>query len=297
MAVPASAAAAPSRRQLTILFCDLVDSTTLASQLDPEDLQEVVLAYQTICSEVIERFDGYIAQYFGYGLLSYFGYPHTHEDAAQRAVRSGLGIVEAMGTLNTRLAHDHGVQLAVRLGVHTGLAIIGAVGRTRRQEPLAFGETPTLAMRLQSLAGPNQVVLSARTQRLAGGEFAYEDLGVKALPEAPEPLRVYSVRGERSVASRFVAATAAGLAPLVGRNEEIGFMLRRWAQAREGEGQVVLLAGEPGIGKSRLVQALYERIAAERHVLVQYQCSPYYTNSAFYPIIRQLERTARFLRD
>jgi class 3 adenylate cyclase len=296
-AAPAPDALAPSRRQLTVLFCDLVDSTALAGQLDPEDWHAVVLAYQATCTEVIQRFDGYIAQYLGDGLLIYFGYPHAQEDAAQRAVRSGLEIVEAMGALHTRLARDYGVRLAVRLGIHTGLVMVGAVGGAGRQEQLAFGETPNVAARLQSLAGPNQVVLSARTQRLMGGEFVYEDLGVHALLGVSEPLRVYSVRGEGSVESRFEAATAAGRTPLVGRDEEIGLLLRRWEQAKEGEGQVVLLAGEPGIGKSRLTQTLHERIAEEPHLRVQYQCLPYYTNSAFSPILRQLERAARFLRE
>jgi class 3 adenylate cyclase/predicted ATPase len=296
-AAPAPDALVPSRRQLTVLFCALVDSTALAGQLDPEDWHALVLAYQGTCAEVIQCFDGYIAQYLRDGLLVYFGYPHAQEDAAQRAIRSGLGIVDAMGTLHTRLAGDHGVRLAVRLGIHTGLVMVGAMGGAGRQEQLAFGETPNVAAWLQSLAGPNQVVLSARTQRLMGGEFAYEDLGVRALPGGSEPLRVYGVRGECSVESRFEAATVAGHTPLVGRDEEIGLLLRRWEQAKEGEGQVVLLAGEPGIGKSRLAQTLHERIADEPHLRVQYQCLPYYTNSAFSPILRQLERAARFLRE
>jgi class 3 adenylate cyclase len=280
-----------------VLSCDLVDATALAGQLDPEDWHAVVLAYQATCTEVIQRFDGYMAQYLGDGLLVYFGYPNAQEDAAQRAVRSGLGIVDAMGTLHTRLTRDHGVRLAVRLGIHTSLVMVGVVGGGGRQEQLAFGETPNVAVWLQSLAGPNQVVLSARTQRLVGGEFVYEDLGVHALPGVSEPLRVYGVRGECSVKSRFEAATAAGHTPLVGRDEEIGLLLRRWEQAKEGEGQVILLAGEPGIGKSRLAQTLHERIADEPHLRVQYQCLPYYANSAFSPILRQLERAARFLRE
>src|SRR5262245_39783520 len=183
------------------------------------------------------------------------------------------------------------------LGIHTGQVMVGTVGGSSRQEPLAFGETPHVAAWLHSLARPNQVVLSARTQRLVGGEFAYEDLGVHALPGGSEPLRVYSVRGEGSVASRFEAATAAGRTPFVGRDEELGLLLRRWEQAKEGEGQVVLLVGEPGIGKSRLTQTLHERMADEPHLRVPYQCLPYYTNSAFFPILRHLERAARFLRE
>jgi class 3 adenylate cyclase len=297
VAARAPDALVPSRRQLTVLSCDLVVATALAGQLDPEDWQAVVRAYHATCTEVIQRFDGYMAHYRGDGLLVYFGYPHAQEDAAQRAVRSGLGIVDAMGMLNARLARAHGVQLAVRLGIHTGLVLVGAVGGTDRQEPLAFGETPQVAAWLHRLARPNQVVLSARTQRLVGGAFVYEDLGVHTVPGGSEPLRVYGVRGECSVESRFEAATAAGLTPFVGRDEELGLLLRRWEQAKEGEGQVVLLVGEPGIGKSRLTQTLHERIADEPHLRVQYQCLPYYTNSAFSPILRQLERAARFLRE
>jgi class 3 adenylate cyclase/predicted ATPase len=297
VAAPAPDAIVPSRRQLTVLACDLVDATALAGQLDPEDWHAVVLAYHATCTEVIQRFDGYIAQYLGDGLLVYFGYPHAQEDAAQRAVRSGVGIVDAMRTLHMRLARDHGVRLAVRLGIHTGLVLVGAVGGADRQEQLAFGETPNVAVWLQSLARPNQVVLSVRTQRLVRGEFAYEDLGVHALPGVSEPLRVYSVRGESSIESRFEAATASGRTPFVGRDEELGLLLRRWEQAKEGEGQVVLLVGEPGIGKSRLAHTLRERIVDEPHLRVQYQCLPYYTNSAFSPILRHLEHAAQFLRE
>src|SRR5262245_30032216 len=183
------------------------------------------------------------------------------------------------------------------LGIHTGQVMVGTVGGSSRQEPLAFGETPHVAAWLHSLARPNQVVLSARTQRLVGGEFAYEDLGVHALPGGSEPLRVYSVRGEGRVASRFEAATATGRMPFVGRDAELGLLLRRWEQAKEGEGQVVLLVGEPGIGKSRLAHTMHERIVDEPHLRVQYQCLPYDTNSPSAPILRQLERAARFLRE
>src|SRR5262249_1148739 len=203
VAAPAPDALVPSRRQLTVLSCDLADATTLAGQLDPEDWHAVVRAYQATCTEVIQRFDGYTAQCLGDALLVYFGYPHAQEDAAQRAVRSGLGIVDAMETLHTRLARAHGVRLAVRLGIHTGLVMVGAVGGAGRQEQLAFGETPNVAARLQSLARPNQVVLSVRTQRLVRGAFVYQDLGVHALAWVREPLRGYSVRGEGSVQSAF----------------------------------------------------------------------------------------------
>jgi class 3 adenylate cyclase/predicted ATPase len=286
-----------SRRQLTMLVCALVNATALAERLDPEDLREVVLAYQAACTEVIQRFDGYIAQYLGDGLLVYFGYPHAHEDDAQRAVRTGLGILEAIGALNARLERANGLRLIARLGMHTGLVVVGVMGGRGRQERLALGQTPNIAAQLQSLALPNQVVLSERTQRLVGGAFDYDDLGVHALKEIDEPMRVYSVRRERRAVSRFDAATRTGLIPLVGREEELGLVLRRWEQAKEGEGQVVLLEGEPGIGKSRLTQAVHERMAKEPHIWLRYQCLPYYRHSAFYPFMVQIEWAARFARD
>jgi class 3 adenylate cyclase/predicted ATPase len=296
-ATPAYDASEASRRQLTMLVCNLVDATALAEQLDPEDLRDVVLAYQAACTDVIQRFDGYIAQYFGDGLLVYFGYPHAHEDDAQRAVRTGLGILEAVETLNARLERANGVRLIVRLGMHTGLVVVGVMGGRVRKEQLALGQTPNIAAQLQSLALPNQLVLSERTQRVVGGAFDYDDLGVHTLKEIAEPIRVYSVRGERRAVSRFDAATSTGLTPLVGREEELGLVLQRWEQAKEGEGQVVMLAGEPGIGKSRLTEAVHERMAKEPHIRLRYQCLPYYRHSAFYPFIVQLEWAARFARD
>ena len=244
------------RRQLTVLFCDLVDSTVLASQLDPEDLREVVRAYQDTCAKVIARFEGHIAQYLGDGLLVYFGYPLAHEDDAQRAVRAGLGIVEALGQLNTRLTQERGVQLAVRLGIHTGLVVVGEVGGGTRQEQLALGETPNLAARLQGIAAPNTLVISAATFQLLGGFFACQPLGTPPLKGQAQPLAVYRVLYESMARSRLEAAGSTGWTPLVGREQEVGLLLERWAQVKEGVGQVVLLSGEAGIGKSRLVQVL-----------------------------------------
>jgi class 3 adenylate cyclase len=300
----ASAHVAPSipeaeRRQLTVLFCDLVDSTGLARQLDPEDLREVVRAYQEACAKVIARFEGHIAQYLGDGLLVYFGYPSAHEDDAQRAVRAGLGIVEAMGQLNTRLTQERGVQLAVRLGSHTGLVVVGEVGGGTRQEQLALGETPNLAARLQGLAAPNTLVISAATFHLLGGFFACQPLGTPLLKGFAQPLAVYRVLYESMARSRLEAVGSTGLTPLVGREQEIGLLLERWAQVKQGVGQVVLLSGEAGIGKSRLVQVLKEQVAAEPQAwLTPYQCSPYYQHSALYPIIDRLERVVlRFERE
>jgi predicted ATPase/class 3 adenylate cyclase len=287
------------RRQLTVLFCDLVDSTALSSQLDPEDLREVVRAYQDTCAKVIARFEGHIAQYLGDGLLVYFGYPLAHEDDAQRAVRTGLGVLEALEQLHTRLTRERGVQLAVRLGVHTGLVVVGDVGGGSRQEQLALGETPNLAARLQGLAAPNTLVISAATFQLLGGFFACQPLGSPLLKGVAQPLAVYRVLYESMARSRLEAAGSTGLTPLVGREQEIGLLLERWAQVKAGVGQVVLLSGEAGIGKSRLVQVLQEHVAAEPQAwLTPCQCSPYHQHTALYPMIALLERVAlRFERE
>src|SRR5712691_3206878 len=287
------------RRQLTVLFCDLVDSTALAARLDPEELREVVRAYQEVCAKVVARFEGHIAQYLGDGLLVYFGYPLAHEDDAQRAVRAGLGLVEAVGQLNTRLGQEQGVHVAVRLGVHTGLVVVGNVGEGTRQEQLALGETPNLAARLQGIAAPNTLVISAATLQLLGGFFACQPLGTPPLKGLAQPLAVYRVLYESMARSRLEAAGSTGWTPLVGREQEIGVLLERWAQVKDGLGQVVLLSGEAGIGKSRLVQVLQEHVAAEPQAwLTPCQCSPYYQNTALYPWIDLLERVAlRFERE
>jgi class 3 adenylate cyclase/predicted ATPase len=281
------------RRQLTVLFCDLVDSTALATQLDPEELREVVRAYQETCAKVIARFEGHIAQYLGDGLLVYFGYPRAHEDDAQRAVRAGLGMIEAVAQLNTRLEHERGVHLAVRLGIHTGLVVVGEVGADTRHEQLALGETPNLAARLQGLAAPNTLVISAATVPLLGGFFACQALGPHLLKGFAQPIEVYQVLYESMARSRLEAAGSTGLTPLVGREQEIGLLRERWAQVKDGLGQVVLLSGEAGIGKSRLVQVLKDHVATEPQAwLTPCQCSPYHQNTALYPWIDLLERVA-----
>jgi len=287
------------RRQLTVLFCDLVDSTRLASQLDPEELLQVVQAYQATCAKVIARFEGHIAQYLGDGLLVYFGYPLAHEDDAQRAVRTGLGIIEAMGQFHTSLGPEREVHLAVRLGIHTGLVVVGDVGDGARQEQLALGETPNLAARLQDLAVPNTLVISAATFQLLGGFFACQPLGAPPLKGLAQPLAVYRVLYESMARSRLEAASSAGWTPLVGREQEIGVLRERWAQVKDGLGQVVLLSGEAGIGKSRLVQVLTEQVATEPQAwLTPCQCSPYHQHTALYPMIDLLERVAlRFDRE
>jgi class 3 adenylate cyclase/predicted ATPase len=301
MTVPPFASQPPDaeRRQLTVLFCDLVDSTPLASQLDPEDLREVVRAYQDTCAKVIARYEGYIAQYLGDGLLVYFGYPLAHEDDAQRAVRAGLGIVEALGQLNMRLEQERRVHLAVRLGIHTGLVVVGEVGSGTRQEQLALGETPNIAARLQGIAVPNTLVISAATFHLLGGFFACQPLGTSLLKGLAQPLAVYRVLYESMARSRLEAAGSTGWTPLVGREQEIGLLRERWAQVKDGVGQVVLLSGEAGIGKSRLVQVLTAQVASEPQAwLTPCQCSPYYQHTALYPMIDLLERVAlRFERE
>jgi class 3 adenylate cyclase len=234
-----------------VLFCDLVDSTVLASQLDPEEWREVVRAYQDTCARVIARFEGHIAQYLGDGLLVYFGYPLAHEDDAQRAVRAGLGVVEAMGQLNTRLTQERGVCLAVRLGIHTGQVVVGEIGGGPRQEQLALGETPNLAARLQGIAAPNTVVISAATLPLLGGFFAYQALGMHILKGFAQPIEVYQVLYESMARSRLEVAGRTGLTPLVGREPEVALLLERWAQVKVGLGQVVLLSGEAAVAQER----------------------------------------------
>ena len=225
------------RRQLTVLFCDLVDSTRLARQLDPEDWRDVVRAYQQACAAVIQRFDGYIAQYLGDGLLVYFGYPQAHEDAAERAVRTGLGLVEAMGPLNTTLARDHGVRLAARVGVHTGLVVVGAMGSGDRQEHLALGATPNLAARLQGQAAPDTVVISAATHQLVQGLFTCQALDTSALKGLDQPLEVYQVLGASAASSRWEAAVATGLTPLVGGRRNWGCCAAAGRRCRKGTGR------------------------------------------------------------
>src|SRR5438132_624516 len=230
------------RRQLTVMFCDLVDSTALAVRLDPEDLREVVRAYQTACEEVIQRYGGHIAQYLGDGFLIYFGYPQAHEDDAHRAVRAGLGILDAMGDLRTRLKQDNGIQLAVRIGIHTGLVVVGAMGGAGRQEQLALGEVPNIASRIEGLAAPNTLVISDATWRLVQGYFDGETLGAQTLRGVADPVTVYSVLSESGAQSRLDIASTRGLTPLVGRESEATFLVERWAQVKDGHGQVVLLS-------------------------------------------------------
>jgi predicted ATPase/class 3 adenylate cyclase len=283
------------RRQLTVMFCDLVGSTALASRLDPEDLREVIGKYHGDVARVVGRFDGFVAKYMGDGVLAYFGYPQAHEDDAERAIRAGLDIVATC----RQVPAPSGGTLRVRVGIATGLVVVGdLVGAGDSSERGVVGETPNLAARLQALAEPGSVVIEASTHKLTGGIFDYEELGKLELKGFAAPVAAWRVRGEGVVDSRFEALhSTATLTPLVGREEEIELVLRRWTQAKEGDGQVVLLTGEPGIGKSRLSIAFQERLRDEPHVRLRYFCSPHHQDSALYPIIVQLERAAGFERD
>jgi class 3 adenylate cyclase/predicted ATPase len=294
---PPSAASAPpeaERRQLTVLFCDLVDSTKLSSQLDPEDWRDVVRAYQRVCTDVIQRYDGHIAQLLGDGLLIYFGYPQAHEDDAQRAVRTGLGILDAMGDLNQGLQPAKGIQLAVRVGIHTGLVVVGAMGGAGRQEQLALGETPNIAARIQGLAAPNTVAISEATSRLVQGYFDCEALGGQTLRGVAEPVAVYQVLQESGARGRLDVAGTRGLTPLVGRESEVTLLLERWEQVKAGHGHIVLLTGDAGIGKSRLVQVLKEHVAHEPYMRWECRSLEYYQNTALFPLIDLFQRLLQF---
>jgi predicted ATPase/class 3 adenylate cyclase len=285
------------RRQLTVMFCDLVDSTTLASQLDPEDWREVVRAYQETAAAVVQRFDGHIAQYLGDGLLVYFGYPQAHEDDARRAVRTGLDLLEAMGGLNSRLTRHYGVQLAVRIGIHTGLVVVGDIGAGNRQEQLALGDTPNVAARIQGLAAPDTVVISPATFRLVRGYFLHQDLGTHALKGLTAPVQVYRILRESAAQSHLDVVGTSGFTPLVGRDSEVALLLERWAQSQNGAGQVVLLGGEAGIGKSRLVEVLREHVISQGATRIVFRCSPYHQHSALYPVLDHLQRFLQWQRD
>jgi class 3 adenylate cyclase len=266
------------------MLCDLVDSTKLSSQLDPEDYREVVREYQRVCSEVITRFDGHIAQYLGDGLLVYFGYPQSHEDEAQRAVYTGLGILNDLKQLNARLEPTKDIRLALRIGIHTGLVVVGDIGSGAKQEQLALGETPNLAARIQGLAAPDSVVISDATSRLVQGYFEFQELGEQHLRGVVQPVPVYCVLGDRGIQSRLDVASTRGLTPLVGREQEVRLLIERWEQAKDGQGQVILLSGEAGIGKSRLAQVLKDHVASEPHIRWECRSLPYYQNTALYPI-------------
>ena len=280
------------RRHVTVMFSDLVGSTALSARMDPEDLREVISAYQKCVADTVQRFGGFVAKYMGDGVLIYFGYPQAHEDDAERAVRGGLELVAAVSDLKTHAA------LQTRVGIATGLVVVGdLIGSGASQEQAIVGETPNLAARLQDIAEPNSVVIAESTRKLVGNLFELEDLGGQDLKGIAGPAGAWAVLRASSAEGRFEAMHASGLADVVGREEETELLLRRWSKAKSGEGQIVLLSGEAGIGKSRLTAALLERVAAEPHTRLRYFCSPQHTDSAFYPIISQMEHAAGLAHD
>ncbi len=288
--IPPAESQIAERRQVTVLFSDLVGSTALSARMDPEDLREVISTYQKAVTETVQRFGGFVAKYMGDGVLVYFGYPQAHEDDAERAVRAGLGLIQAVGGLMSSTS------LQTRVGIATGLVVVGdLIGAGEAQERGIVGETPNLAARLQGIAEPDTVIIAESTRKLIGNLFELQDLRTLDLKGIAGQVRAWAVLRPSAVESRFEALHASGLTQLVGREEEIDLLLRRWSKAKTGEGQVVLLSGEAGIGKSRLTAALLERLADEPHTRLRYFCSPQHTDSAFFPIIGQMERAAELV--
>ena len=279
------------RRQLTVMFCDLVGSTALSTKLDPEDLRTIIRAYHRCCAMLVERNGGYVAKYMGDGVLAYFGYPQAHENDAESAVQTGLALAEAVPSLST----STNPPLEVRVGIATGLVVVGdLIGTGSAQEQAVVGETPNLAARLQAIAEPGAVVIAENTRKLLGSLFEFQDLGLRELKGISGPVRAWAAL-RLTYESRFDALHTGALPPLVGREEDVELLLRRWSRSKLSEGQVVLLSGEAGIGKSRLAVALLERLAADPHTRLRYFCSPQHTDSALYPIIGQMERAAGLL--
>lgn len=290
-AVSPPARADAERRQLTVMFCDLVDSTALSVRFDPEELREVIRAYQDACAKVIAQYNGYVAKFLGDGVQVYFGYPQAHENDAERAARAGLGIVEAVSHINAVNGPLCGLELAVRVGVNTGLVVVGdIIGEGAAEQASVVGETPNVAARLQTLARPNQVVVGPLTRELVGEAFVCEDLGANHLKGIADPVRAWRIVRERDIDDDFESKRIGDGLQLVGRQEEIGLLVRSWEASKNGHGQVALVQGEAGIGKSRLVEALRAKVSGEDHLWITTRCSPYHVNSALYPVIEQLKR-------
>ena len=292
-ALDTQARAGAERRQLTVMFCDLVGSPELSAHLDPEDLREVIVAYHRTVAEGVAGFNGFVAKYMGDGVLVYFGYPQAHEDDAERAVRAGLGVIDAVRRLDVKA-----VKLRARIGIATGLVVVGdLIGEGSAQEQPVVGETPNLAARLQAQAAPDAVVIAASTRGLLGALFEYRELGAVELKGIAGPVPTWQVLCPSVVASRFEALRGSALSPLIGRDEELDLLSRRWTQAAASQGRAVLLSGEPGIGKSRLTAELQQRIEGEPHTRLRFFCSPHHQDSALRPFIGQLERAAGFAHD
>jgi class 3 adenylate cyclase/predicted ATPase/predicted RNA-binding Zn-ribbon protein involved in translation (DUF1610 family) len=280
------------RRQLTVLFCDLVGSTELSAGLDPEDFGAIIAGYRRCIVETIGRFGGFVARHHGDGAVVYFGYPHAHEDDGERAVQASLALVQAIAALPAK------EKLSARIGIATGVALVGDMSDGAiSEEHGILGDTPNLAARLQSLAKPGGVVISGRTKTIAGPQFEYLDLGKVDVKGFARPIAAWQVAGRTAVTTRSHALQSSDLLPLIGRDEEMELILSRWKRARSGEGQVVLLSGEAGIGKSRLTVALLERLAREPHIRLRCFCSPQHTDSTLYPVIGEMLRAAHFAHD
>lgn len=273
------------RRQLTVMFVDLVGSTALSGQLDPEDMRGVITSYQNTVAGVVTRFEGHVAKYMGDGVLCYFGWPHAHEDDAERAVRAGQAIMQAMAGMSS----PGGRPLSARAGIATGLVVVGdLIGEGAAQENAVVGDTPNLAARIQGLAEPGQVAVADATRLLLGDMFELADLGGHALKGIDGETRAFAVIGERAVESRFEARSGGSVAQMVGRDHELALMLERWQRTKATEGQLVLLTGEAGIGKSRITRAMIDAVSGEDHIRLNYQCSPYHIDSSLYPAIQHL---------
>ncbi|MBV9118526.1 MAG: DUF2791 family P-loop domain-containing protein, partial [Acetobacteraceae bacterium] len=289
-AAPIQHTAKPERRQVTVMVCDLVRSTELTERLDPEEMSQIIRQFQGSVAAAISRFDGFLDRFLGDGVIAFFGYPRAHEDAAERAVRSALMALEGIGAITT----SAGERIAVRIAIASGSALFeGMVAYGAVREPVVVSEVVNLAARLQSIAPEDAVVVAPRTRRLLHELFVLDDLGPYDLKGIAQPVRVWRVIGERRAGTRFEAAHGPALAPIVGRDAEITLLAERWRSVREGEGQVVLLSGDAGMGKSRIAQMLRSHVAKDKHIVLSYQCSPYHRNSALHPVIAQLNHAAR----
>ena len=278
------------RRQLTVVFCDVVESTSLSDRLDPEALQEIIRAYQSASAQAIQKFDGYIAQYLGDGLLVYYGFPHAHEDDAERAIWSGLEILDSIRSLNAELEHP----IDIRVGIHTGHVVMGEMGSGAQAGQLALGNTPNIAARIQGIAAPGQLLVSDSTAKLVRGQFKTKDLGKHELKGITEHIQLYEIASASEARGRFDAAAATGISKMVGRVEELNILRRHWSEVKNGSGQVVLISGEAGIGKSRLIRKIKEEITTEGVPRIEFHCSPYHQNSALHPIVEHLKRLLDF---
>ncbi len=289
-----TANARAERRHLTVLLCDLVGSTALSARLDPEDLRGILHEFQRCCGDAIRRYEGHIARFMGDGVLAYFGFSTAHEDDAERAVNTALEMVESVSALTIPTAQ----KLEVRVGIASGLVVVGdLIGEGPAREFALVGDAPNLAARLQAIAEPNHILVASRTRHLLGKLFEFADLGDHNIKGLDRPIHVWRVLASSSVASRFEARQSSHLTPLIGRQAELALLQKQYGKAKRGKGQVILISGEPGIGKSRLVMALRNRLAGEMHGFLSFQCSSYHTSSAFYPVIQHLERAAGITRD